>query len=154
MFGFIARRLAWAIPTIFLAISFLFLLFFVLPGDTANLIAGGASRTPNPEVVERVRERYGLDDPLWRQFVAYWGRVLRWDLGTSFVSNASVNETLGERAPRSIRLAIWATFIEIVVGISVGLIAAVRRYSLTDKMTTLGTTAAAAIPVFVLGFIL
>jgi peptide/nickel transport system permease protein len=154
MFGFIVRRLAWAIPTIFLAISFLFFLFFVLPGDTANLIAGGASRTPNPDVVERVRERYGLDDPLWRQFVAYWGRVLRWDLGTSFVSNASVNETLGERAPRSIRLAIWATFIEIVVGISVGLIAAVRRYSLTDKMTTLATTAAAAIPVFVLGFIL
>ncbi len=70
------------------------------------------------------------------------------------MSNASVNETLGERAPRSIRLAIWATFIEIVVGISVGLIAAVRRYSLTDKMTTLATTAAAAIPVFVLGFIL
>ncbi len=48
MFSFIVRRLAWAIPTIFLAISFLFLLFFVLPGDTANLIAGGANRTPTP----------------------------------------------------------------------------------------------------------
>ena len=91
---------------------------------------------------------------LWRQFVAYWGRVLRWDLGESFINGQSVNSILYEKAPRSIRLAIWATIIEITVGISVGLIAAVRRYSLTDKATTLATTAAAAIPVFVLGFIL
>ena len=88
------------------------------------------------------------------QFVAYWGRVLRWDLGESFINGQSVNSILYEKAPRSIRLAIWATLIEITVGISVGLIAAVRRYSLTDKATTLATTAAAAIPVFVLGFIL
>ena len=80
--------------------------------------------------------------------------MLRWDLGDSFINNQSVNSILYEKAPRSIRLAIWATLIEITVGISVGLIAAVRRYSLTDKATTLATTAAAAIPVFVLGFIL
>ncbi len=58
------------------------------------------------------------------------------------------------KAPRSIRLAIWATLIEIVVGISVGLISAVKRYSLTDKLTTIVTAAASAIPVFVLGFVL
>ena len=142
------------IPTVFIAISFLFFLFFVLPGDPATLIAGGMERTPNPEVVARANERYGFNDPLWRQFVAYWGRVLRWDLGESFINGQSVNSILYEKAPRSIRLAIWATIIEITVGISVGLIAAVRRYSLTDKATTLATTAAAAIPVFVLGFIL
>ena len=48
----------------------------------------------------------------------YWERVLRWDLGESFVNNRSVNDILSEKAPRSIRLAIWATLIEIVVGIT------------------------------------
>jgi ABC-type dipeptide/oligopeptide/nickel transport system permease component len=154
VFSFLIRRLLQVIPTVFIAISFLFLLFFVLPGDPANLIAGGLERTPDPDVVARANERYGFNKPLWEQFVAYWGRVLRWDLGESFISGQSVNDILYEKAPRSIRLAIWATLIEITVGITVGLIAAVRRYSLTDKATTLATTAAAAIPVFVLGFIL
>ena len=100
------------------------------------------------------KERYGLDDPLWVQFKDYWVRLLHWDLGESFANRRSVNEILYERAPRSIRLAFWAVLIEIIVGISVGLISAVKRYSLTDKATTVVTTAAAAIPVFVLGFIL
>jgi ABC-type dipeptide/oligopeptide/nickel transport system permease component len=154
MFSFLIRRLLQAIPTIFVAVSFLFLLFFVLPGDPATLIAGGLERTPDPGVVARANERYGFNDPLWRQFLGYWGRVLRWDLGESFITRNSVNEILGDKAPRSVRLAIWATLIEIVVGISVGLISAVKRYSTIDKITTLATTAAAAVSVIVLGFIL
>ena len=69
-------------------------------------------------MIERANERYGLDDPIFVQFVNYWKRVLQWDLGESFVNDRSVNDILGEKAPRSIRLAIWAMFIEIVVGIS------------------------------------
>jgi ABC-type dipeptide/oligopeptide/nickel transport system permease component len=154
MFGFIVRRVLQIIPTVFVAISFLFLLFFVLPGDPANLIVGGGTRTIDPEVIERAKERYGLNDPLWVQFKDYWVRLLHWDLGESFANRRSVNDILYERAPRSIRLAIWATLIEICVGISVGLISAVKRYSRTDKATTIFTTAASAIPVFVLGFAL
>jgi len=154
MFAFIVRRLLQLIPTVFLAISFLFLLFYVLPSDPASIIAGGNNRTPDPLVVEQVRERYGLNDPVWQQFLHYWGRVLHWDLGTSFTNNQSVNALLAEKAPRSIRLAIWATIIEVIVGISVGLISAVKRYSLIDKLTTVATTAAAAIPAFVLGYLL
>lgn len=154
MISFVIRRLLLLIPTIFFAISFLFILFFLLPGDPATLLVGGADRNIDPGVIERARERYGLDDPVFVQFVDYWKRVLRWDLGESFVNDRSVNDILGEKAPRSIRLAIWATLIEVVVGISVGLISAIRRYSLTDKLTTIGTAAGAAIPAFVLGFIL
>lgn len=154
MISYIIRRLLLLIPTVFLALTFLFLLFFVLPGDPATLLAGGANRTARPEVVERVRDRYGLNDSLWSQFWQYWGRTIRWDLGESFVDNRSVNEMLGEKAPRSIRLAIWATLIDVVVGISVGLISAVKRYSLTDKITTFATATMSAVPVFVLGFVL
>lgn len=152
MTSYIIRRLLLIIPTVFFALSFLFLLFFVLPGDPASLIAGGGERAPNPIRVQQVTERYGLDDSLPEQFVDYWKRTLQWDLGTSYENNRSVNEILGEKAVNSLRLGIWAIIIEIFVGISVGLISAIRRYSVIDKLTTVGTAALSAIPVFVLGF--
>ncbi len=154
MTSYAIRRILLIVPTVFLALSFLFLLFFALPGDPANLIAGGAERTIDPGVLERIEERYGLDDPLHEQFVSYWDRTLRWDLGESYLNRRSVNELLGDRTVNSLRLGIWAIIIEVVVGIAVGLVSAIRRYSLTDRMTTVITAGASAIPVFVLGFIL
>lgn len=154
MTSYIIRRFLLIIPTVFGALSFLFLVFFTLPGDPATLIAGGANRSVPQEVVDRAAERYNLDEPIAEQFVDYWKRTLQWDLGESFQSRRSVNEILGETAPRSIRLGIWAIIIEIVVGIAVGLLSAIRRYSLGDKLTTIATAAASAIPVFVLGYFL
>jgi ABC-type dipeptide/oligopeptide/nickel transport system permease component len=154
MTSYIIRRLLLIIPTVFLALSFLFFLFFLLPGDPAQLIAGGARRVVDPGVMQRINERYGLNDPILTQFWDYWKRTLHWDLGQSFLSNRSVNEILGEKSINSIRLGIWAIIIEIVVGISVGLISAIKRYSISDKITTVVTAGASAIPVFVLGFVL
>jgi oligopeptide transport system permease protein len=154
MTSYAVRRILLIIPTIFLALSFLFFLFFTLPGNPANLIAGGGARTVDPGVVQRVQERYGLDDPIPTQFVHYWQRTLKWDLGDSYLNRQSVNSILGDKAINSIRLGIWAIIIEIIVGIAVGLVAAIRRYSFTDRATTIITAGASAIPVFVLGFLL
>jgi ABC-type dipeptide/oligopeptide/nickel transport system permease component len=154
MTSYIIRRLLQIIPTVFVALSFLFFIFFALPGDPASLIAGGAERTIDPGVMERINARYGLDDSIWSQFGDYWQRTIRWDLGESFLNRRSVNEILGERAVASIRLAIWAVIIEVIVGLCVGLLSAIRRYSWGDKLTTIVTAVASAIPVFVLGFIL
>jgi len=152
--SYIIRRLLLLIPTIFFAISFLFLLFFVLPGDPAGLLAGGAERNPDPIRIAQINERYGLDDPLPVQFVDYWKRTITWDLGESFLNRQSVNEILGQKAINSLRLGIWAIIIEVIVGIAVGLLSALRRYSISDRLTTVFTAGASAIPVFVLGFIL
>ena len=154
MTSYIIRRILLIIPTVFLALSFLFFLFFTLPGDPVNLIAGGGERTIQPEVLERIEERYGFDDPVPTQFVNYWKRTITWDLGDSYLNRRSVNEILGEKAVNSLRLSIWAVIIEVVVGISVGLLSAIRRYSIADRLTTIATAAASAVPVFVLGFIL
>ena len=97
MTSYIIRRILLLIPTIFFAVSFLFFLFFLLPGDPATLLAGGGDRAIDPGVIERANARYGLDDPILVQFVNYWKRVLRWDLGESFVNNRSVNDILGRR---------------------------------------------------------
>jgi ABC-type dipeptide/oligopeptide/nickel transport system permease component len=152
--SYVFRRLLLVIPTVFFAISFLFLLFFVLPGDPASLIAGGADRNPNPIQVQQINDRYGLDDPIPVQFVNYWQNVIHWDLGDSYLNGRSVNDILGDKAVNSMRLAIWAVIIEIIVGISIGLLSALRRYSFSDRATTVITAGASAIPVFVLGFVL
>jgi oligopeptide transport system permease protein len=154
MTSYIIRRLLLIIPTVFVALSFLFGIFFLLPGDPASLIAGGGNRTVDEGVKERIEQRYGLDDPIPVQFVNYWKRTLQWDLGESYLNRRSVNEILGEKAVNSIRLGIWAIIIEIIVGISVGLLAAIRRYSIADRITTVVTAGASAIPVFVLAFLL
>lgn len=154
MTAYIIRRLLQIVLTVFLALTFLFLLYFALPGDPATLLAGGTGRVPNPTTVQQVNERYGFDDPLVVQLYHYWERTVQGDLGESFQSGREVTDILRETAPRSIRLSIWAIIIEIVVGISVGLISAVRRYSLIDRITTIVTAVASAVPVFVLAFVL
>ena len=154
MTSYIIRRLLLIIPTVFVALSFLFFVFFLLPGDPAQLIAGGAERAVDEGVQQRIEERYGLNDPIIEQFTNYWQRTLQWDLGESFLNRRSVNDILGERAINSLRLGIWALIIEIVVGLSVGLVSAIRRYSWSDRLTTIVTAGASAIPVFVLGFVL
>lgn len=154
MTAYIIRRLLQIALTIFLALTFLFLLYFALPGNPAELLAGGESKVPTETTLRQVNERYGFDDPLYVQLGNYWQRTLSGDLGESYQSGRSVNDLLKETAPRSIRLGIWSIIIEIVVGISVGLISAVRRYSLIDRITTVVTAVASAVPVFVLAFVL
>jgi ABC-type dipeptide/oligopeptide/nickel transport system permease component len=154
MTSYLIRRILLIIPTVFVAISFLFVLFFTLPGDPVTLLAGGADKVPDETTLQQVRERYGFDDPLYVQFGDYWKRTVQWDLGESFQTNRSVNEIFGDRAVASVRLAIWAIIIEIIFGISIGILSAIRRYSFSDRLTTIATATASAIPVFVLGFLL
>ena len=108
MISYIIRRLLLLLPTVFLALSFLFLLFFLLPGDPATLLAGGGNRSVDPGVVERVDERYGLNDPLFVAVLALLGAHAPLGPRQSFVNNRSVNDILNEKAPRSLRLAFWA----------------------------------------------
>ena len=155
MTSYIIRRLLLLIPTIFFAISFLFFLFFLLPGDPATLLAGGGDRNVDPGVIERASERYGLDDPILvavRQLLEARAAV-----GPRRVVRQQPQRQRHPRREGARAASAWRSgrrCIEIVVGISVGLLSAIRRYSVTDKLTTVGTAAAAAIPAFVLGFIL
>lgn len=133
----------------------LFLLFYVVPGDPVDVIAGGAQgRAVTPAVRAAIEHEYGLDKPLPQQYVEYWKRTARFDLGSSYDTRRSVNDILAQTAVNSIRLAFWALIIETVIGIAAGVISAVKRYSFTDTLTTVSTAAVSAIPVFVLGYLM
>src|SRR3954451_21936581 len=136
MFSFTIRRLLQLLFVLWGGATILFFLFFTLPSDPATLMAGGNNRTPDPQVVENIREKFGFDDPIIVQYKDYMVRLLHGDLGQSYRTGESVSDIVKERLPVSLRLATWAITIEIVVGISSGMLSARRRNSLADSVTT------------------
>ncbi len=154
MGGYALRRTVLVVPVVWGAITLLFLAFFVLPGDPVEVIGGGGSGRPvSPAVRAAIEEKYGLDKPWYEQYGHFWNRLAHGDLGDSFKQSRSVNEVLGATAPASIRLAIWAVIVEVLIGVTAGVISAVRRYSFLDSLTTVSTTMVVAVPVFVLGYV-
>lgn len=154
MGAFVAKRLLVTIPVVWAALTLLFALFFLLPGDPVELIAGGGgARAVSESVRANVEARYGLDQPWYEQYAAYWGRTLTGDLGESYASRRSVTSILADTAVASARLALWAVAFEVLIGISAGVLSAVRRYSFGDALTTVSTAAISAVPVFVLGYL-
>lgn len=154
MAGFILRRLAQLLFTLWGGATVLFFLFFLLPENPAETLAGSQNRAPDPVVVANIEKAYGLDKPIIVQYGKYLGRIARLDFGKSYKSKESVNDIIRDRLPNSLRLAVYAITIEAVVGISFGVISARRRNSAADIMTTVAAVVISAIPVFLLAYLL
>jgi ABC-type dipeptide/oligopeptide/nickel transport system permease component len=100
-----------------------------------------------------IEARYGLDQPVYVQYGRYWKQLASGDLGESYQNRREVNDILADAGAASLRLAIWAVIIEVLIGVTAGVISAVRRYSFIDALTTVSTTMMVAVPVFVLGYV-
>ncbi len=137
MTRYLVRRLLWGVALLFIVSALTFVLFDLLPsGDPAKLRAG---RTATPQAIAHIRHELGLDKPIYTQFYDYMkGVVLHFDLGYSFYSHAPVKGLIAERLPATISLAVGAIAIWLLVGLSVGIVSAVRRRTLLDR-TAMGT---------------
>ncbi len=144
------RRLLLMIPTFIGATLLVFLAGFALPGDPVAALGG--ERAMSETVRQNLIERYHLDEPVWRQYVLYMGDVMRGDLGESILRRREVNEIFSEVFPRTLRLAGLAIIVEIVIGLTAGIVAALKKDKFLDQLVLVSTTFAVAIPVFVLGF--
>ncbi len=129
---YIARRIGWSVALLFIVAALTFVLFDVLPsGDPAQLRAG---RDASPVAVAQIRRELGLDRPLYTQFYDYMkGIFLHFDFGYSFYSQASVKSLIADRLPATLSLAAGAVVIWLLVGLSVGIVSAVRRRTLLDR---------------------
>ncbi len=145
---FIIRRLLQMIPVILGSTFLIFLMVFILPGDPTAGRCG--DRACSPEYVAAFRAEYNLDQPFFVQYFLYLGRLLQGDLGTNFYGNTVVHE-LAIRYPVTIRLALIALAFEIVVGITAGVIAGIRKGKFIDSLVTVSTLVIISIPVFVIG---
>jgi oligopeptide transport system permease protein len=150
------RRLGQSIFVIWGAMTLLFLMFAVIPGNALDNLGGG-SRQVDPKIVANIAKHYGLDKPLPEQYVTYWKNFAKWDLGRGTAEpnkDKPINGLLKARAANSARLAFWGLLIEVVFGIGIGVLAAIRRYTAADYVTGVISVALTGIPVFVLGLIL
>jgi peptide/nickel transport system permease protein len=120
---FIVRRLIQLIPILIGLSILVFIWIRALPGGPAEALLGERA---TPESVARVRELYGLDRPLWQQYLTYVGSVVRLDFGQSVVSRRPVVTEIGERFPATIELTIAAMIFAVGIGIPLGFLAAKR----------------------------
>jgi ABC-type dipeptide/oligopeptide/nickel transport system permease component len=146
---YLIRRVLQFIPVFFGATFLIFALVFVLPGDP--IAALGGDKPLSPTIVEELRDRYHLDDPLIQQYAIYIGNIFQGDFGTDF-RGRSVTDLMAQRLPVTIRLALLAFAFEVVIGIPAGIIAGVRKGKFFDNLVLISTLVVIAIPIFVLGF--
>jgi peptide/nickel transport system permease protein len=148
---YVAARLLRAAPALFLVSVAVFMLIRLLPGDPAAVMAGPDA---TPQQIAALRLRYGLDQPLPAQYVAWLGRVLQGDLGVAYRTGQPVAALILERAPATLYLALGAMAVIGVVGGAVGIFGAVRpRHPLT-RLIAVANAAGLSIPTFWLGILL
>jgi peptide/nickel transport system permease protein len=151
MSRFVASRLLQAIPVIILASILVFLLIKMVPGDPARVILGENAR---PEEYVYLRAKLGLDQPLYIQYGRWLLQVLQGDLGQSQINKFPVGRMLILKGQASLELALGAMFVATILSFPIGIMAAVKRGSIVDRVTTVMTSVFYAVPTFWLGILL
>ena len=149
MARYIARRLLLAIPVMIGATMIIFTMVFALPGDPIRALAG--DRPLSPAVAAQIRENFNLNDPLPVQYGKYVAGLVQGDLGTDF-QGRPVLDTVKQRLPVTVKLAVTAIAFEALFGLLAGILAGIRKGSFFDNLVLITTVAVVSIPVFVLGF--
>jgi ABC-type dipeptide/oligopeptide/nickel transport system permease component len=127
----------------------LFALVFIMPGDPIRALSG--DKPLEPAVVKALQERYHLDEPFYKQYAIYITNVMKGDFGTDF-RGRPVADIMKQRLPVTIKLALLAFFFELVIGLTAGVVAGVRKGKFFDTLVLVSTLVVIAIPIFVLGF--
>jgi len=145
MFRFLLRRLMVAVPTLFLVVTAAFFMMRAAPGNPFD-----SDRKLPPEVERSIMAKYGMDRPLGEQYVAYVGNVLHGDLGPSLkYKDKSVAELISEGLPTSAVIGLSALTLACLVGIGLGIIAALRQNQMIDNVTMAIAVLGVCIPTFV-----
>ncbi|WP_350462017.1 ABC transporter permease [Solibacillus sp.] len=154
MFQYSIKRLAEAIP-IWIAITLIvFLLMNFIPGDPVMQLMDARSGAMDEAIIEQIREEWGLNEPLHMQYLGFLQNVVQGDLGTSYQSRMEVTTILAERIPITVQITMLGLAIAIVVGITAGIISAMRRGSWLDTAVSSASIAGVSIPAFFLGLML
>ena len=150
MLRFITNRLLQAIPVLLVVISVTFLLIHSAPGGPFS-----AEKAVPPEVARALEAQYNLDQPLWQQYTSYLGDVIQGDFGPSFkYSGRTVNELIAAGLPVTAELALYAMLVALIIGISAGVLAAVRPNTMQDYLPMSAAMLGICMPSFLLGPIL
>jgi peptide/nickel transport system permease protein len=150
--GFIVRRLLWS-ALLLLVVSFItFVVFVILPSADPALLRAG--RNPSPEVVQAIRENLGLDKPWYAQYAIYVKNlVVHFDFGYSYQNNIAVRETIFDRLPATVSLAVGGAIVWLLIGIPIGIVSAIKRGTILDRLAMSGALLAISAPAYWLGLV-
>jgi peptide/nickel transport system permease protein len=151
VYQYIIRRLLLTIPVVIGVSIIVFSIIRLIPGDPARALAGVNA---TPEYIEQVRERYGLNDPIYVQYWNFVSGLVQGDLGSSTFSNRPVTTEIRERFPRTLVLASVSLVLATILGVSAGIVSATRRNSLFDNASMFVALVGVAAPVFWLALML
>ena len=151
MMRFLLQKLVLTVPTVFAVVAFVFLSMRLVPGDPAVIMAGDFA---DAATLQRMRVEWGLDRPLHIQFGVFAANLARGDLGNSIRSRQPVTHELGRRFIVTFTLAIVSIGIAVAVGLTAGVIGAVKPYSMWDYGSTILALAGVSMPIFWSGLLL
>ena len=151
MLVYITRRLVVMVPVLLLVVTLVFFAFQVIPGDPARLFVGPDA---SQDAVEAVRRELGLDQPMVVQYATYMRRLVTGDLGRSIAMRRPVVDELVRVFPATFRLAVVSILVSMVVGVPLGLIAAINRGGVWDHVSSMVAVLGLSMPAFWLGLLL
>lgn len=151
MYSYIGKRVLVAIPTLLIISIFVFSLQKLLPGDPVLALAG---EDRDPQTIEYLREKYHLNDPVPVQYIRWVGDALQGDLGISLKTNQPVLKLIGDKLPVTIQLAVMSIIFAFVIGIPMGILAAVKKNTALDYIANVVALSGLSIPNFWLGIML
>lgn len=152
---YVLKRLLQAIPLLLGVATVTFFIVHLAPGDPMDMfLEQRFRRTIDPEIIELIRQKYGLDQPLHVQYVKWIGNLVQGDLGESFRYRRPVASLIAERIPYTLQLTILAMLFDVMIGIALGIYSAVKQYSLLDKTVTVGSLIIYSVPGFWLALML
>ncbi len=147
MFRFIARRLLETIPVLLIIITATFFMIRFVPGGPFT-----SEKAVSPEIKANLEAHYGLDKPLYQQYFDYLGSLMKGDFGPSFkYPNRTVNEIIADKLPVSLELGLTSLVVALILGITLGVIAAIKRNTWMDYFSSAIAMTGICIPTFVLG---
>lgn len=146
---YLVQRLLTTVPVLLIVSVLIFSLIHVAPGDPASFMAGDEAR---PEQIERIRQKLGLDEPLYKQLGLYYVDIFRGDLGESVFTKFDVTELILQRLEPTVSIAVFAMLLAILISIPSGVLAAWKANSWIDRAVMVFAVFGFAIPVFWLGF--
>jgi oligopeptide transport system permease protein len=151
MFNFVLKRLAIAVPTILILIVLSFMLMFAAPGGPFN-----SERPLPPQVLANLEARYGLDQPYWKQMYDYVVNVVtRFDFGPSFqYRDRTVTDVIMQGFPVTLTYGFWSFVVAVIVGVSLGVVAAIKHNTWLDYLAVGISVGAQVLPNFVMAPIL
>lgn len=147
MHTYIARRILQSFVVLFLVSTIVFAAIHLVPGDPVMALLGSQANVP-PELIEVLRQKWGVDRPVHEQYLTWIAGVLRGDLGVSFYNQVPVSQLIARKLPATIELATASLALSLLVGVSGGIIAALNENSMIDYVVTAFVTLAMSLPGF------